>query len=79
MEEVEWTPATDGGRPTMNLTGKKEVIEADMVLLAMGCLLYTSNGFQNIRNQFFSQEFPFFIDIYIAATGEVDTLSLIHI
>ena len=31
------------------------------------------NGFQNIRNQFFSQEFPFFIDIYIAATGEVDT------
>ncbi len=38
MEEVEWTPATDGGRPTMNLTGKKEVIEADMVLLAMGFL-----------------------------------------
>ena len=31
------------------------------------------NGFQNIRNQFFSQEFPFFIDIYIAATGEVNT------
>ena len=38
VEEVEWTPATDGGRPTMNLTGKKEVIEADMVLLAMGFL-----------------------------------------
>ena len=38
VEEVEWTPATDGERPTMNLTGKKEVIEADMVLLAMGFL-----------------------------------------
>ena len=31
-------PATDGGRPTMKPTGKKEVIEADMVLLAMGFL-----------------------------------------
>ncbi len=31
------------------------------------------NGFQNIRNQFFSQKFPLLIDIYIAATGEVDT------
>ena len=38
MEEVEWIPATDSGRPTMNLTGKKEVIEADIVLLAMGFL-----------------------------------------
>lgn len=38
VEEVEWIPATDGGRPTMKPTGKKEIIEADMVLLAMGFL-----------------------------------------
>ena len=38
VEEVEWIPATDGGRPTLKPTGKKEVIEADMVLLAMGFL-----------------------------------------
>lgn len=38
VEEVEWIPAKDGGRPTMKPTGKKEVIDADMVLLAMGFL-----------------------------------------
>lgn len=38
VEEVEWLPAKDGGRPTMKPTGKKEMIEADMVLLAMGFL-----------------------------------------
>lgn len=38
VEEVEWTPSPDGGRPTMKTTGKKEVIKADMVLLAMGFL-----------------------------------------
>ena len=38
VEEVEWLPTTDGGRPTMKPTGKKEVIEAVMVLLAMGFL-----------------------------------------
>jgi glutamate synthase (NADPH/NADH) small chain len=38
VEEVEWIPAADGGRPTMQPTGKKEVIEADLVLLAMGFL-----------------------------------------
>ena len=38
VEEVEWLPATDGKRPTKKSTGKKEVIEADMVLLAMGFL-----------------------------------------
>ena len=38
VEEVEWLPATDGNRPIMKSTGKKEVIEADMVLLAMGFL-----------------------------------------
>ena len=38
VEEVEWTPTADGGRPTMKPIGKKEVIEADLVLLAMGFL-----------------------------------------
>lgn len=38
VEEVEWTPSPDGERPTMKATGKKEVIKADMVLLAMGFL-----------------------------------------
>ena len=38
VEEVEWIPAQDGGRPTMKPTGKKEVIDTDMVLLAMGFL-----------------------------------------
>lgn len=38
VEEVEWTPSPDGGRPTMKATGKKEVIKADMILLAMGFL-----------------------------------------
>ncbi len=38
VEEVEWLPAADGGRPTMQPTGKVETIEADMVLLAMGFL-----------------------------------------
>ncbi|MDR0989715.1 MAG: glutamate synthase subunit beta [Prevotellaceae bacterium] len=38
VEEVTWSQPTDGGRPQMKPTGKKEVIEADMVLLAMGFL-----------------------------------------
>ncbi|MCM1107816.1 MAG: glutamate synthase subunit beta [Clostridium sp.] len=38
VEKVEWIPATDGGRPTMKPTGEKEIIEADLVLLAMGFL-----------------------------------------
>ena len=38
VEEVEWIPAADGGRPTMKPTGKKEIIKADLVLLAMGFL-----------------------------------------
>lgn len=36
VEEVEWLPAPEGGRPTMQPTGNKEIIECDMVLLAMG-------------------------------------------
>ena len=38
VEEVEWLPAPEDGRPQMKLTGRKEVIECDMVLLAMGFL-----------------------------------------
>lgn len=38
VEEVKWTPSPNGGRPTMTPTGKIEVIEADLVLLAMGFL-----------------------------------------
>lgn len=38
VEEVEWIPSSDGGRPQMKPTGKKEVIKADLVLLAMGFL-----------------------------------------
>ena len=37
-EEVECLPAAEGGRPTMRPTGKKEIIDTDMVLLAMGFL-----------------------------------------
>jgi glutamate synthase (NADPH/NADH) small chain len=38
VEEVEWIASPDGGRPSMKPTGKKEIIDADMVLLAMGFL-----------------------------------------
>lgn len=38
VEEVEWIPGENGGRMTMKPTGKKEVIEADLVLLSMGFL-----------------------------------------
>lgn len=38
VETVEWIPNPDGGRPIMKPTGHKEVIKADLVLLAMGFL-----------------------------------------
>ena len=38
VERVEWAPSPDGGRPSMKPTGEKEIIECDMVLLAMGFL-----------------------------------------
>ena len=38
VEEVEWIPSPDGGRPAMRPTGKKETLKADLVLLAMGIL-----------------------------------------
>lgn len=36
VEEIEWTTPADGSRPDMKKTGKKEIIEADIVFLAMG-------------------------------------------
>ena len=48
VEEVEWVPNPEGGRPTMKPTGKKEVIKADLVLLAMGFLKPTQPEFANI-------------------------------
>ena len=38
VEEVEWIPSPDGGHPVMKPTGKKEILKADLVLLAMGFL-----------------------------------------
>lgn len=38
VEEVEWVPNPEGGRPIMRPTGKKEILKADFVLLAMGFL-----------------------------------------
>lgn len=38
VEEVEWKPNPDGGRPIMVPTGKKETIECDIVFIAMGFL-----------------------------------------
>ena len=38
VEEVEWIPRPDGGRPIMRLTGKQDTLKADLVLLAMGIL-----------------------------------------
>ncbi|MBQ0060788.1 MAG: glutamate synthase subunit beta [Bacteroidaceae bacterium] len=36
VEGVIWEPNPEGGRPIMKLDGKKEIIEADIVFLAMG-------------------------------------------
>ena len=38
VEEVEWLPNPEGGRPIMKPTGKKEILKTDMVFLAMGFL-----------------------------------------
>ncbi|MDM8309946.1 glutamate synthase subunit beta [Phocaeicola barnesiae] len=38
VEEVEWVPNPEGGRPIMRPSGKKEILKADLVLLAMGFL-----------------------------------------
>ena len=44
VEEVEWIPSPDGGRPAMRPTGKKETLKADLVLLAMGFLKQRFRG-----------------------------------
>jgi glutamate synthase (NADPH) small chain len=38
LEEIEWTSPTDGSRPQMIATGRKETMKVDLVLLAMGFL-----------------------------------------
>lgn len=38
VEEVEWLPNPEGGRPIMKPTGKVETIKCELVLLAMGFL-----------------------------------------
>lgn len=47
VEEVEWIPSPDGGRPVMRPTGKKETLKADLVLLAMGFLNPQQPAFAN--------------------------------
>jgi glutamate synthase (NADPH/NADH) small chain len=38
VQEIDWMPNPDGGRPIMVEKGEPEVIKAEMVLLAMGFL-----------------------------------------
>ena len=38
VQEIDWKPNPDGGRPIMVEKGKTEVVKADLVLLAMGFL-----------------------------------------
>ena len=38
VQEIEWKPNPEGGRPIMVAAGKPEIIKAEMVLLAMGFL-----------------------------------------
>ncbi|MDY5124699.1 MAG: glutamate synthase subunit beta [Prevotella sp.] len=38
VQEIEWKPNPEGGRPIMVPVGKPEIIKAEMVLLAMGFL-----------------------------------------
>lgn len=45
VERVEWEDNPSGGRPIMKLTGDKEIIECDLVLLAMGFLKPTQPEF----------------------------------
>jgi glutamate synthase (NADPH/NADH) small chain len=38
VQEIDWKPNPDGGRPLMVEKGKPEIIKAELVLLAMGFL-----------------------------------------
>jgi glutamate synthase (NADPH/NADH) small chain len=44
VEEVEWIPAKDSGRPAMRPTGKKEILEADLAFLSMGFVNPVQDG-----------------------------------
>lgn len=44
IEEVEWKPSPEGGRPQMVKTGKVETIEVELALLAMGFTQPKHNG-----------------------------------
>ena len=65
VEEVEWIPSPDGGRPAMRPTGKKETLKADLVLLAMGFLK--------------PQQPAFASNVFVAGDAATGALSLIHI
>ena len=50
VQEIDWKPNPDGGRPVMVEKGKPEIIKAELVLLAMGFLkpehpVYADNVF----------------------------------
>ena len=47
VQEIDWKPNPEGGRPIMIEKGKPEVIKADMVLLAMGCIKPQQPQFAN--------------------------------
>ena len=38
MQEIDWKPNPEGGRPIMVEKGQPEIIKAELVLLAMGFL-----------------------------------------
>jgi glutamate synthase (NADPH/NADH) small chain len=38
VQEIDWIPNPEGGRPTMTEKGKPEIIKTELVLLAMGFL-----------------------------------------
>ncbi|MDR3262078.1 MAG: glutamate synthase subunit beta [Tannerella sp.] len=44
IEEVEWVQAKEGGRPTMQPTGKKEILDVDLVFLSMGFVHPAQDG-----------------------------------
>ena len=47
VQEIDWKPNPEGGRPIMIEKGKPEVIKADMVLLAMGFIKPQQPQFAN--------------------------------
>ena len=68
IEEVEWIPSPNGDKPTMKLTGKKEIIEADMVLLAMGFL--KPEHPQPAKNVFFAGDVATGASLVVRAMAE---------